>query len=125
MLGTLCALISVLLCVSGQKVLTQTPSVQSVNEQQNATMDCNIARPEKYYVLWFKQTSQKNGQTERMVQEIFCFLRAFCRNQQSWSQFLHWAEHTQNSNATHYRPNPASVLTRPPATAVPLNPCRK
>ncbi|XP_035252821.1 immunoglobulin lambda-1 light chain-like isoform X6 [Anguilla anguilla] len=54
MLGTLCTLIAVLSCVSGQKVLTQKPSVLSVNKQQKATMDCNIARDEGY-VSWYKQ----------------------------------------------------------------------
>ncbi|KAJ8251423.1 hypothetical protein GJAV_G00221180 [Gymnothorax javanicus] len=55
MLGTLCTLFSVLLCVSGQKVLTQKPTVLSVNAQQKATMDCNIATDEGYYVSWYKQ----------------------------------------------------------------------
>ncbi|KAJ8251429.1 hypothetical protein GJAV_G00221240 [Gymnothorax javanicus] len=55
MLGTLCTLISVLSCVSGQQVLTQKPTVLSVNAQQKATMDCNIATDEGYYVSWYKQ----------------------------------------------------------------------
>ncbi|KAG5830124.1 hypothetical protein ANANG_G00316790 [Anguilla anguilla] len=55
MLGTLCTLITVLSCVSGQKFLTQKPSVLSVNEQQKATMDCNIARDDNQYVFWYKQ----------------------------------------------------------------------
>ncbi|KAJ8331964.1 hypothetical protein SKAU_G00430560 [Synaphobranchus kaupii] len=55
MLGTLCTLITVLSCVSGQKVLTQKPSVLSVNKQQKATMDCNIARDDGNYVSWYKQ----------------------------------------------------------------------
>ncbi|XP_035254484.1 immunoglobulin lambda-1 light chain-like isoform X4 [Anguilla anguilla] len=55
MLRTLCTLITVLSCVSGQKVLTQKPSLLSVNKQQNISMDCNIARDENKYVGWYKQ----------------------------------------------------------------------
>ncbi|XP_061080006.1 immunoglobulin lambda-1 light chain-like [Conger conger] len=54
MLGTLCTLIAVLSCVSGQKVLTQKPSMLSLTKGQKATLDCNIARDEAY-VSWYKQ----------------------------------------------------------------------
>ncbi|KAK3507987.1 hypothetical protein QTP70_009351 [Hemibagrus guttatus] len=41
---------------------------------------------------------QTNGQTERKIQEIGRFLCTFCHShQESWSQFLGWAEYTQNS----------------------------
>ncbi|MGL5904955.1 MAG: integrase catalytic domain-containing protein [Cetobacterium sp.] len=41
---------------------------------------------------------QSNGQTERKVQEIGRFLRTFCHDHQdSWNQFLGWAEYAQNS----------------------------
>uniref|UniRef100_A0A8C1XQM0 Gypsy retrotransposon integrase-like protein 1 n=1 Tax=Cyprinus carpio TaxID=7962 RepID=A0A8C1XQM0_CYPCA len=41
---------------------------------------------------------QSNGQTERKIQEIGCFLRTFCHgHQNSWNQFLGWAEYAQNS----------------------------
>ncbi|KAK3518105.1 hypothetical protein QTP70_033331 [Hemibagrus guttatus] len=41
---------------------------------------------------------QTNGQTKRKIQEIGCFLRTFCHShQESWRQFLGWAEYTQNS----------------------------
>ncbi|KAK3563596.1 hypothetical protein QTP86_031829 [Hemibagrus guttatus] len=41
---------------------------------------------------------QTNGQTERKIQEVGRFLRTFCHDhQESWSQFLGWAEYTQNS----------------------------
>ncbi|KAK3557590.1 hypothetical protein QTP70_030520 [Hemibagrus guttatus] len=41
---------------------------------------------------------QTNGQTERKIQEVGRFLRTFChRHQESWSQFLGWAEYAQNS----------------------------
>ncbi|KAK3518635.1 hypothetical protein QTP70_006078 [Hemibagrus guttatus] len=41
---------------------------------------------------------QTNGQTERKIQEICRFLRTFCHShQESWSQFLGWAEYAQNS----------------------------
>ncbi|KAK3533153.1 hypothetical protein QTP70_011267 [Hemibagrus guttatus] len=41
---------------------------------------------------------QTNGQTERKIQEVGHFLRTFCHDhQESWSQFLGWAEYAQNS----------------------------
>ncbi len=41
---------------------------------------------------------QSNGQTERKIQEIGRFLRTFCHGRQnSWNQFLGWAEYAQNS----------------------------
>ncbi|KAK3514415.1 hypothetical protein QTP70_017622 [Hemibagrus guttatus] len=41
---------------------------------------------------------QTNGQTERKIQEVGCFQRTFCHShQESWSQFLGWAEYAQNS----------------------------
>lgn len=41
---------------------------------------------------------QSNGQTERKIQEIGRFLRTFCHDhQESWNQFIGWAEYTQNS----------------------------
>ncbi len=41
---------------------------------------------------------QTNGQTERKIQEIGRYLRAYCHeHQDSWSQYLPWAEYTQNS----------------------------
>ncbi|KAK3562595.1 hypothetical protein QTP86_002072 [Hemibagrus guttatus] len=41
---------------------------------------------------------QTNGQTERKIQKVSCFLRTFCHDhQEAWSQFLGWAEYAQNS----------------------------
>ncbi|KAK3533316.1 hypothetical protein QTP70_016027 [Hemibagrus guttatus] len=41
---------------------------------------------------------QSNGQAERLNQEIGRLLRSYCsREQQRWSEFLPWAEYTQNS----------------------------
>ncbi|KAK3538874.1 hypothetical protein QTP86_018765 [Hemibagrus guttatus] len=41
---------------------------------------------------------QTNGQTERKIQEVSRFLRTFCHShQESWNQFLGWAEYAQNS----------------------------
>ncbi|KAK3555501.1 hypothetical protein QTP86_021311 [Hemibagrus guttatus] len=41
---------------------------------------------------------QSNGQAEHLNQEISQFLRSYCsREQQRWSEFLPWAEYTQNS----------------------------
>ncbi|KAL0172695.1 hypothetical protein M9458_033006, partial [Cirrhinus mrigala] len=42
--------------------------------------------------------SHTNGQTERKIQELGRYLRAYCHeDQHSWSRFLPWAEYTQNS----------------------------
>ncbi len=39
-----------------------------------------------------------NGQAERKIQEIGRFLRTFCHgHQDSWNQFIDWAEYPQNS----------------------------
>ncbi|KAL0163603.1 hypothetical protein M9458_039356, partial [Cirrhinus mrigala] len=41
---------------------------------------------------------QTNGQTERKIQELGRYLRAYCQDDQhSWSRFLLWAEYAQNS----------------------------
>ncbi|KAK3545117.1 hypothetical protein QTP70_000990 [Hemibagrus guttatus] len=41
---------------------------------------------------------QTNGQTEQKIQEVSRFLRTFCHShQESWNQFLGWAEYAQNS----------------------------
>ncbi|KAI2668646.1 Transposon Tf2-9 polyprotein [Labeo rohita] len=41
---------------------------------------------------------QTNGQTERKIQEVGRFLRTFCTSHQdTWNQFLGWAEYAQNS----------------------------
>ncbi|KAK3506733.1 hypothetical protein QTP70_018861 [Hemibagrus guttatus] len=41
---------------------------------------------------------QTNGQMERKIQEISRYLRTFCHgHQDSWSQYLGWAEYAQNS----------------------------
>ncbi|KAI2645726.1 Transposon Tf2-9 polyprotein [Labeo rohita] len=41
---------------------------------------------------------QTNGQTKRKIQELGRFLRTFCHgHQNSWNQFLGWAEYAQNS----------------------------
>ncbi|KAL0188420.1 hypothetical protein M9458_015519, partial [Cirrhinus mrigala] len=41
---------------------------------------------------------QTNGQTERKIQELGRYLRAYCQeDQHSWNRFLPWAEYAQNS----------------------------
>ncbi len=41
---------------------------------------------------------QSNGQTDRKIQDVGRFLRTFCHGcQNSWNQFLGWAEYAQNS----------------------------
>ncbi|KAI2650571.1 Transposon Tf2-9 polyprotein [Labeo rohita] len=43
-------------------------------------------------------TSRANGQTERLNQELACFLRTYCHSHQTdWSRYLMWAEYAQNS----------------------------
>ncbi|KAL6476939.1 hypothetical protein MHYP_G00154380 [Metynnis hypsauchen] len=56
MLPTLCALLPALTWVSSQKVLTQTPSVQT-DQGRTVSLDCNIAKDETY-VSWYKQIPQ-------------------------------------------------------------------
>ncbi|XP_076121579.1 immunoglobulin lambda-1 light chain-like isoform X2 [Alosa pseudoharengus] len=55
MLGTLCTLITALAYISCQKVVTQTPLSLSVKITEKATLNCNIAKDEGYYVYWYKQ----------------------------------------------------------------------
>ncbi|KAI2644548.1 Transposon Tf2-6 polyprotein [Labeo rohita] len=41
---------------------------------------------------------QTNGQTERKIQELVRYLRAYCSSDQhDWSRYLPWAEYVQNS----------------------------
>ncbi len=41
---------------------------------------------------------QTNGQTEQKIQELGCYLRSYCSDDQhSWSRFLPWAVYAQNS----------------------------
>ncbi|KAI2646702.1 Transposon Tf2-9 polyprotein [Labeo rohita] len=62
---------------------------------------------------------QTNGQTERKIQELGRYLRAYCHDDQhSWSRFLPWAEYAQNS--LRPRPNTFPVRTRVSASAVTL-----
>ncbi|KAI2650785.1 Transposon Tf2-9 polyprotein [Labeo rohita] len=56
----------------------------------------------RYYGVTISLSSgyypQTNGQTERKIQEVGRFLRTFCHgHQNSWNQFLGWAEYAQNS----------------------------
>ncbi|XP_062387928.1 immunoglobulin lambda-1 light chain-like [Sardina pilchardus] len=55
MLGTLCTLITALAYIRCQKVVTQTPLTLSVKTSEKATLNCNIAKDERYYVSWYKQ----------------------------------------------------------------------
>ncbi|XP_061567093.1 immunoglobulin lambda-1 light chain-like [Cololabis saira] len=55
MLGTLCTLITALMYVDAAKVLTQTPAVHTVSAGQEVVLNCNIEKPENYYVSWYKQ----------------------------------------------------------------------
>ncbi|XP_041942021.1 immunoglobulin lambda-1 light chain-like [Alosa sapidissima] len=55
MLGTLCTLITALAYISCQKVVTQTPLSLPVKTTEKATLNCNIAKHEGYYVSWYKQ----------------------------------------------------------------------
>ncbi|XP_069005108.1 immunoglobulin lambda-1 light chain-like isoform X1 [Embiotoca jacksoni] len=54
MLGTLCALITALTCVSGVTVVTQPPVVD-VMKGQTATVNCNLGTVTKSGARWYKQ----------------------------------------------------------------------
>ncbi|KAI2657384.1 Transposon Tf2-6 polyprotein [Labeo rohita] len=59
------------------------------------TAECLFNHVFRYYGLPEDIT---NGQTERKIQEVGQFLRTFCHgHQNSWNQFLGWAEYAQNS----------------------------
>ncbi|KAI4899642.1 hypothetical protein NFI96_029163 [Prochilodus magdalenae] len=47
--------------VSSQRVLTQTPSVQT-DRSKTVTMDCNIAKDEGNSVYWYKHIPQSGPQ---------------------------------------------------------------
>ncbi|KAL0183535.1 hypothetical protein M9458_019231, partial [Cirrhinus mrigala] len=71
---------------------------------------------------------QTNGQTERKIQELGRYLRAYCHeDQHSWSRFLPWAEYAQNSlrqDTTGLTPFQCVLCYQPPLfpwTEVPSN----
>ncbi|XP_041862131.1 immunoglobulin lambda-1 light chain-like isoform X2 [Melanotaenia boesemani] len=55
MLWTLCTLITALTYVDAAKLVTQTPAVNSVSTGQEVVLNCNIEKPENFYVHWYKQ----------------------------------------------------------------------
>ncbi|KAL0204538.1 hypothetical protein M9458_002556, partial [Cirrhinus mrigala] len=61
---------------------------------------------------------QSNGQTERKIQEVGRYLRAYCQdNQERWCQYLPWAEYAQNSlrqSATGLTPFQCVLGFQPP-----------
>ncbi|KAL0146621.1 hypothetical protein M9458_057961 [Cirrhinus mrigala] len=62
---------------------------------------------------------QTNGQTERKIQELGRYLRAYCQDDQhSWSRFLPWAEYAHSSHISHVLgaeagPPPPEILDQP------------
>ncbi|KAM9392534.1 immunoglobulin lambda-1 light chain-like isoform 1-T1 [Pholidichthys leucotaenia] len=55
MLGLLCSLITALTYVDAAIVLTQTPAVHTVSAGQEAVLNCNIERDDRYYARWYKK----------------------------------------------------------------------
>ncbi|XP_061587281.1 immunoglobulin lambda-1 light chain-like [Cololabis saira] len=55
MLGTLCTLITALMCVSGVTVVTQERPVLTVTKGETVTMDCNLGTVTNYELCWYKQ----------------------------------------------------------------------
>ncbi|XP_067237468.1 immunoglobulin lambda-1 light chain-like [Chanodichthys erythropterus] len=50
-----CAFFTLLTCVSGVTVVTQSPLI-TVNKGQTATLDCNLGTVTGYDAVWYKQT---------------------------------------------------------------------
>ncbi|XP_047665469.1 immunoglobulin lambda-1 light chain-like isoform X3 [Tachysurus fulvidraco] len=59
MLLSVCTLLSALTLVSSHKAVTQKPSVITADVGKTVTMDCNIAKDERYYINWYKQIPQE------------------------------------------------------------------
>ncbi|XP_066498686.1 immunoglobulin lambda-1 light chain-like [Hoplias malabaricus] len=57
MLPVLCTLFTALSWVTSQKIVTQTPSVQT-EPGRTVSLDCNIAKDEGLSVYWYKQIPQ-------------------------------------------------------------------
>ncbi|KAK9978408.1 hypothetical protein ABG768_020159 [Culter alburnus] len=55
MITIFCAFFTLLTCVSGVTVVTQSPLI-TVNKGQTATLDCNLGTVTDYGVRWYKQT---------------------------------------------------------------------
>ncbi|KAL2100899.1 hypothetical protein ACEWY4_002660 [Coilia grayii] len=62
MLGTLCTLITAFSYISCHKLVTQTPPSVTMTKNEKASLNCNIARDEGYYVSWYKQISPEAPQ---------------------------------------------------------------
>ncbi|XP_048846530.1 immunoglobulin lambda-1 light chain-like isoform X4 [Brienomyrus brachyistius] len=55
MLFPLCTFITALACVSGQRMVTQKPSILTLSKGETATLHCQIPTDDSNYIYWYKQ----------------------------------------------------------------------
>ncbi len=94
--------------------LTLSQSMQFISRVRKAffhLLEVTVSLSSRYH-------PQTNGQTERKIQELGRYLRAYCqKDQHSWSRFLPWAEYAQNflrQNSTRLTPFQCMLGYQPP-----------
>ncbi|XP_072561132.1 immunoglobulin lambda-1 light chain-like isoform X5 [Paramormyrops kingsleyae] len=55
MLFTLCTFITALACISGQRIVTQKPSLLTLSKGETATLHCQKPVDDSYTIFWYKQ----------------------------------------------------------------------